>query len=414
MALRFALNNARVALANTRKGPTCVAPTLSSMRKLSTVDDSSEFTFDIPVSYKLHRLEEGPSSSSTLTKGELMTMYREMHAVRKMELALDSEYKIRNVRGFCHLSDGQEAVGVGVEHALTRQDDWITSYRCHGISYLRGQTIEAVIAELMGKKTGATKGKGGSMHLYDRENNFWGGQGIVGAQVPVGVGQAFANHYNRTVVEGKNPEDDPMNVAAIFFGDGAANQGQIWEAANMARLWKLPAIIVCENNEYGMGTSVDRHSSVGNEQGYYTQGNVIPGVWCDGMDVLAVKECFAFCKDFASKGNGPIYVEVQTYRYHGHSMSDPGLVYRAREEVKEVRANRDCIVGLKNRLLDNEIATKEELTAIEKSVRAEVEDAVKKSRDAGVPDIEELYNDIYWNGEKSYIRGVEYNSSIHP
>ncbi len=248
-----------------------------------------------------------------------------------MEIACDNEYKSRNIRGFCHLYDGQEAVGMGMEAALTKADSITTSYRCHGIQYLRGDTVKRIVAELFGFEQGTVKGKGGSMHFYSKKNRFWGGAGIVGAQVPVGVGVAFADKY-------LNKGKFPTPVSMVLYGDGAANQGQIWEAANMAKLWSLPAVFVCENNQYGMGTSISRHSS---NPDYYKQGGVvIPGVQCDGMDVLAVRECTKFVKEYAGSGKGPIFMEVKTYRYHGHSMSDPGITYRDRDEVNNMRQSR--------------------------------------------------------------------------
>jgi pyruvate dehydrogenase E1 component alpha subunit len=276
-------------------------------------------------------LDDPKVTSAKATKEELLHYHREMYTVRRMEIACDNEYKSRNIRGFCHLYDGQEAVGMGMEAALTKADSITTSYRCHGIQYLRGDTVKRIVAELFGFEQGTVKGKGGSMHFYSKKNRFWGGAGIVGAQVPVGVGVAFADKY-------LNKGKFPTPVSMVLYGDGAANQGQIWEAANMAKLWSLPAVFVCENNQYGMGTSISRHSS---NPDYYKQGGVvIPGVQCDGMDVLAVRECTKFVKEYAGSGKGPIFMEVKTYRYHGHSMSDPGITYRDRDEVNNMRQSR--------------------------------------------------------------------------
>ena len=278
--------------------------------------DSHEYTFATPAIG--HNLPDaGPAASTTATRAEMDSYLETMLRMRRMEIAFDNEYKARNIRGFCHLYDGQEAVGLGLESALTRDDSWITSYRCHAIMLARGGTVESVAAELFGFRAGISRGKGGSMHMYSKEQNFYGGAGIVGAQVPVGAGLAFANKY----AAGGEP---PYNVAIGAYGDGAANQGQIWEVANMSALWKLPMIFVIENNQYGMGTSVDRHSS---NHDYYTMGNKIPGIRCDGMDVLAVREAARYCRAHGAAGKGPIYLEIMTYRYHGHSMSDPGITY---------------------------------------------------------------------------------------
>jgi pyruvate dehydrogenase E1 component alpha subunit len=220
----------------------------------------------------------------------------------------------RTIRGFCHLYDGQEAIAAGLDASLSLEDSIITSYRCHALALTRGISVEEVFAELFGFSSGATKGKGGSMHFYRKSHNFYGGQGIVGAQVPVGAGLALASKYN-------TPEGEKMPVALAMYGDGAANQGQIWEAANMAALYKLPLVLVIENNHYGMGTTKERSSS---NNDYYTMGNKIPGMRMNGMNVLAVREGMKFVKDYCASGNGPMYVEMDTYRYHGHSMSDPG------------------------------------------------------------------------------------------
>ena len=229
------------------------------------------------------------------------------------------------------------------------------------------------------------------MHFYRPEGNFYGGQGIVGAQVPVGTGLGFACKYNH---EG----DGPMPVAIAMYGDGAANQGQNWEAANMAKLWKLPVIYVCENNHYGMGTQVARSSA---NQEYYKQGGVaIPGVKADGMNVFASREAFRFCKDYCAAGNGPIYLEVDTYRYHGHSMSDPGISYRDRTEVRHMRKENDPIKQVERVLLENKLATKKELNAIVKKVQKEVDVAAEAALAEPVPDAHKLIEEIYSDGKK--------------
>ena len=241
-----------------------------------------------PPASRSHAVIADPGvSSAKTTKDELMHYFKEMYTVRRMEIACDTEYKARNIRGFCHLYDGQEGVGMGIQAGLSKADHVATSYRCHGNQYFRGDSVKRIVAELFGFEQGASKGKGGSMHLYSKANRFWGGAGIVGAQVPIAGGLAFSERY-------KTKGAAPMNVAIGMYGDGAANQGQVWETANMAKLWNLPLILMCENNQYGMGTSTGRHSCNDN---YYTQGGVvIPGVQCDGLDVLAVREAIKFCR----------------------------------------------------------------------------------------------------------------------
>jgi len=341
-------------------------------------------------------------TTGSMTGDEMLKYYRDMHLIRRMEVVLDIEYKAQNIRGFCHLVDGQEAIPVGVQAACGDEDDWIASYRCHGIAYCRGNTPAQIIGELMGKGMGSSKGKGGSMHFYNRDNNFWGGAGIVGAQVPVGAGAGFANMYKNKM------GDAPLTMSMSFYGDGAANQGQIWEAANMSKLYNLPNLFVIENNLYGMGTSVARHSTVP----YYQMGNVIPGIWVDGMDVLAVREAFKYCREYTTSGNGPMFMEIETYRYHGHSMSDPGLTYRARDEVQEVRKTRDAIMLLKERILETGVATAKELKAMEKEIRAEIAEANEEAKAAAVPEPQELFSEIYWKEEPKFIRGVELGDSI--
>lgn len=237
------------------------------------------------------------------------------------------------------------------------------------------------MAELLGKATGCSGGKGGSMHLYYPQNNFYGGNGIVGAQVPLGAGVAFAHKYKK---------DGGLCIAA--YGDGAANQGQIYEAANMAKLWGLPLIFLIENNKYGMGTSTARGSA---QDEFYKRGDYIPGIWIDGMDVLAVKKGFAWAADYVRTNNAPLFVEASTYRYHGHSMSDPGISYRSREEVKSVQQSRDCIDQMKNRVLESGWATAAEIKALTKEVRALVDADVKFAQESPAPQLDQLDTNIY-------------------
>lgn len=346
---------------------------------------SDSATFDLTGSFETYNLETAPENSVVATKDDLMEKFKTMYTMRRMEITCDNEYKAKNIRGFCHLYDGQEAVAMGIESALTKEDSWVTSYRCHCVALLRGGTVASVIGELFGRADGYSKGKGGSMHFYNKEYNFYGGHGIVGAQVPVGTGLAFGNKYNAKPGE-------KMNVAIACYGDGAANQGQIWESANMASLWKLPMIFCIENNQYGMGTSIDRHSS---HSDYYKMGNHIPGIRIDGMNVLAVQEGMRFVKDFCGSGNGPMYVEMMTYRYHGHSMSDPGTTYRNREEIAFTRSTRDPLEFVKKTMIDAGFADSEELKNVEKQIRKDVQKEVLKAKEGPYPAKDAMYRDIF-------------------
>jgi len=355
----------------------------------STANASTEVTLETRP-YKLHKLEEGPSASSTFTRDEALLWYRQMQIIRRMESASGNLYKEKAVRGFCHLYSGQEAICVGMVAALRPQDSVITAYRDHGWGYVMGLSVTSVLAELTGRASGCARGRGGSMHMYTK--NFYGGNGIVGAQVPLGAGVALANKYLK---------NGGINIS--LYGDGAANQGQIFEAYNIAKLWNLPAVFVCENNGYGMGTSVDRASA---STSYYTRGDYVPGILVDGMDVLSVKEAIKFCVDYCGAGKGPLVLEVATYRYSGHSMSDPGTSYRTRDEIQEVRQTRDPIMLLKEKIIANEMGTAEELKKIDTEVRKEVDDAVKIAKsDKEIP-VNELAADIYFNPLEQTIRGT--------
>lgn len=309
-----------------------------------------------------------------------------------MEMAADRLYKEKKIRGFCHLSTGQEAVATGIEHAITKQDDIITAYRCHGYALMRGASVKSIIGELLGRREGIAYGKGGSMHMF--APGFYGGNGIVGAQVPVGAGLAFAHKYNGN-----------KNVSIALYGDGASNQGQVFEAFNMAKLWNLPVLFGCENNKYGMGTSANRSSALTD---YYKRGQYIPGLKVNGMDVLAVKAAVQYAKAHAVAGNGPLVLEYLTYRYGGHSMSDPGTTYRTREEIQRMRSTNDPIAGLKTKLIEWNVVTEDELKEVDKKARADV-DAEVKEAEAMVPppaDAKTLFEDIYVRGsEPTWMRG---------
>ncbi|ERS96382.1 pyruvate dehydrogenase E1 component subunit alpha [Sporothrix schenckii 1099-18] len=360
----------------------------------SAVPQSDDEVFSVNLSdesFETYELDPPPYTLD-VTKKELKKMYYDMVVIRQMEMAADRLYKEKKIRGFCHLSTGQEAVAVGIENAITREDDVITSYRCHGFAYMRGSKVRQVIGELLGRQGGISYGRGGSMHMF--EKGFYGGNGIVGAQVPVGAGLAFAHKYQ-----------DKKNVSVVLYGDGASNQGQVFEAFNMAKLWKLPALFGCENNKYGMGTSASRSSALTD---YYKRGQYIPGLKVNGMDILAVKAAVQYGKEWAQNDNGPLVLEYVTYRYGGHSMSDPGTTYRTREEIQRMRSTNDPIAGLKQKILDWGVVNEEELKAIDKEARGYVNEEVAAAEQMELPvaNLDVLFNDIYVKGsEPSFIRG---------
>ncbi|CAG8973017.1 hypothetical protein HYALB_00007866 [Hymenoscyphus albidus] len=342
-------------------------------------------------SFETYELDPPPYTLNT-TKKELKQIYHDMVSVRRMEMAADRLYKEKKIRGFCHLSTGQEAVAVGIEHSLTKEDDVITAYRCHGFALMRGGTVKSIVGELLGRREGIAYGKGGSMHMFAK--GFYGGNGIVGAQVPVGAGLAFAHKY-----KGNN------NVTVALYGDGASNQGQVFEAFNMAKLWNLPVLFGCENNKYGMGTAANRSSALTD---YYKRGQYMPGLKVNGMDVLAVKAAVQHGKEYTTAGNGPLVLEYVTYRYGGHSMSDPGTTYRTREEIQRMRSTQDPIAGLKQKLLEWNVTTEEELKRIDKDARAAVDAEVAEAEAMPPPDAtpQNLYEDIYVRGsELPFMRG---------
>lgn len=360
----------------------------------SAVPKTDDKPFQVTLSdesFETYELDP-PSYTLDVTKKELKQMYYDMVVVRQMEMAADRLYKEKKIRGFCHLSTGQEAVAVGIEHALTRQDDIITAYRCHGFALMRGASVRSVIGELLGRREGIAYGKGGSMHMFSP--GFYGGNGIVGAQVPVGAGLAFAHKYMGR-----------KNASVILYGDGASNQGQVFEAFNMAKLWGLPALFGCENNKYGMGTAAARSSALTD---YYKRGQYIPGLKVNGMDVLAVKAAVKYGKDWAVAENGPLVFEYVTYRYGGHSMSDPGTTYRTREEIQRMRSTNDPIAGLKQKILDWGVCNDEELKGIDKEARKHVNDEVAAAEAMAVPEPkpEILFEDVYVKGsEPQFLRG---------
>lgn len=313
---------------------------------------------------------------------ELTQYYRDMLLIRRFEEKAGQLYGMGLIGGFCHLYIGQEAVVVGLEAAAEEGDKRITSYRDHGHMLACGMDAGGVMAELTGREGGLSKGKGGSMHMFSKEKHFYGGHGIVGAQVPLGAGLAFADKYK-----------DNGRVTFTYFGDGASNQGQVYETFNMAALWDLPVVFVIENNQYAMGTAQARSTSTPD---IYTRGEAfgIPGEAVDGMDVLAVKAAGERAVAHCRSGKGPYILEVKTYRYRGHSMSDPAK-YRTREEVQKMRSERDPIEQVRDLLLTGKHATEEDLKAIDKEIKDVVNQSAEFARTSPEPALEELWTDIY-------------------
>ncbi len=320
----------------------------------------------------------------------LLSWYRQMLAVRRMEEKASQLYTQQKIRGFLHLYIGQEATGVGIEAAIRKEDYLITGYREHGNAYLRGIPMRQIMAELMGKATGCSKGKGGSMHMFSREHRFLGGHGIVGGQIGIGTGVAFAIKYRG---------EDLISVT--MFGDGAARQGMLHESFNMAMLWKLPVLYICENNQYAMGTSVSRSSNV-TEIYRLACAYDMPSKRVDGMNVFSVYEAVREAAEYCRRGNGPIFLEILTYRYRGHSMSDPAK-YRTREEVEKYK-ERDPILQLQSYLYEHNLVTNDELDAIEASVAEEVADAVAFAEESPFPPAEALYEDVYVQSDYPFLR----------
>ncbi|KZY51380.1 MULTISPECIES: pyruvate dehydrogenase (acetyl-transferring) E1 component subunit alpha [Sulfitobacter] len=321
------------------------------------------------------------SKKPNVSAEELTSYYRDMLLIRRFEEKAGQLYGMGLIGGFCHLYIGQEAVVVGLEAAAEEGDKRITSYRDHGHMLACGMDPNGVMAELTGREGGYSKGKGGSMHMFSKEKHFYGGHGIVAAQVPLGAGLAFADQYKGN-----------GRVTFTYFGDGAANQGQVYETFNMAALWKLPVIFVIENNQYAMGTSQQRSTSSAE---IWERGRAfgIPGEAVDGMDVLAVKEAGQKAVEHARK-DGPYILEIKTYRYRGHSMSDPAK-YRTREEVQKMRDERDPIEAVRSLLLEGNHASEEDLKAIDKEIKQIVNESADFAKESPEPNLDELWTDIY-------------------
>lgn len=319
---------------------------------------------------------------SNVSKDDLLKYYREMLLIRRFEEKAGQLYGMGLIGGFCHLYIGQEAVVVGLEACTKPGDKRLTSYRDHGHMLACGMSANGVMAELTGREGGYSKGKGGSMHMFSKEKHFYGGHGIVGAQVPLGAGLAMSDWY-----KGND------NVTFTYFGDGAANQGQVYETYNMAELWKLPVIFVIENNGYAMGTSMKRSTK---STTFFGRGAAygIEGEQVDGMDVLAVKAAGEKAVAHCRAGKGPYILEMMTYRYRGHSMSDPAK-YRTREEVEKMKQEKDCIEHVRDLLTQGGLASEEELKAIDKDIKEIVNASAEFAKESPEPALSELWTDIY-------------------
>src|SRR5690606_19034605 len=328
-------------------------------------------------------------SSIAITKETYLEWYKSMLLMRKFEEKAGQLYGQQKIRGFCHLYIGQEAVVAGTMSVLQPEDSTITAYRDHAHALAKGITADAAMAELYGKATGCSKGKGGSMHFFSKEHKFMGGHGIVGGQIPLGAGIAFAEKYNGT-----------KNVCVCFMGDGAVRQGAFNETLNMAMLWKLPVIFVCENNGYAMGTSVARTT---NMIDIYKMGLGfdMPSAAIDGMDVIAVHNAMDEAVNRARKGEGPTFLEVRTYRYKGHSMSDPAK-YRTKEELAEYKG-RDPLIVVKETIVKKKYADEKWFEDVDAEIKQIVADSVKFAEESPYPEVDELYKDVYVQEDYPYI-----------
>lgn len=330
------------------------------------------------------------AKKAVIGKEMYMQWYETMLRIRKFEERALMLYGQQKIRGFCHVYIGQEAITAGMESALRREDNIVTAYRQHGTAIGRGVPTNKAMAELMGKANGINKGKGGSMHFFSAEHNYFGGNGIVGAQIPIGAGIAFAEKYKGT-----------DNLCVTMFGDGAARQGALHEAFNMAMAWDIPALFVCENNHYAMGTSTSRTSNV-TEMVKLGLSYDMPSASVDGMDPEAVYNAVKTAAEHIRSVKGPYYLEIRTYRFKGHSVSDPGK-YRSKEEVAEYK-EKDPIKVIEAKLLDGGMATPEDIKAIKDMIKTEIDEAVAFAEAGEYPDPSELYTDNYVQPDYPFIK----------
>ncbi|XP_050312164.1 pyruvate dehydrogenase E1 component subunit alpha, mitochondrial-like [Anthonomus grandis grandis] len=345
-------------------------------RRSLSFDITTYFSEDGPIT---HLLDETPPKTVEVSKEEGLRAYQQMDLIRRCELATARLYNEKKIRGLCHLYSGQEAIAVGINSILKPDDTIITTYRCHSWFLLKTNDLVSFFGELMGYTLGDNRGKGGSMHLY--APNFYGGNGIVGANVPLGTGLAFQHQYQNT-----------DKICVTLMGDGSYNNGQVHEAFNIAKLHNLPIIYVVENNNFAMGTSVDRHCA---NPDYYKSCSFIPGLRLNGMNLLTVKSAVEFAVKHVRSKKGPILLEAKTYRYGGHSVSDPGTSYRKREEVTQVMKEKDCIKWFGDLLVESKLATAEELKDIKKSNISRIKADLAKAKAGKPPGTEELTHHVY-------------------
>ena len=344
---------------------------------------------EIATNKKMHHKVSG-TNEARFTKDIYVRWHREMLLMRRFEEKCGHLYIQQKFGGFCHLYIGQEAILSGMMEAITKDDNVITAYRDHAHPLAMGTDPKLVMAELYGRQTGLSKGKGGSMHMFDKERNLYGGHGIVGAQIPMGAGIAFADQYKGN-----------KNLTVCFFGDGAARQGALYETFNMAMTWKLPVIFVIENNQYAMGTSVERTSNV-TDLSMLGSSFMMPSASVDGMRPEAVCEAMEIAAERARSGNGPTLLDIQTYRYKGHSMSDPQK-YRSKEEVAAY-LEQDPIEHVLSVIKDNKWMTEAEIEAVEAEIKVVVEESVKFAEESPLPPVEELYIDVYSHDDYPYVK----------
>lgn len=335
-------------------------------------------------------LAEATLDRSKITKETYLDWYELMYRMRRFEEKAGQLYGMQKIRGFCHLYIGQEAVAAGTISAIRHEDPIITAYRDHGLAIAKGISCNAAMAELFGKVTGSTQGKGGSMHFFSKQNYFFGGHGIVGAQIPMGAGIAFAEQFKET-----------GNVCLCYFGDGAVRQGSVHETFNMAMLWKLPVVFICENNGYAMGTSLERST---NQLDMYKIGYAydMPSYPVDGMQPETVHHAIYEAVEKARNGEGPTFLEIRTYRYRGHSMSDPAK-YRTKEEVEEYKM-RDPVESTAQKILDKKYATQKEIDDINEKIEAEIDACVKFAEESPLPADSAIYEDIYLQQDYPFIK----------
>ncbi|XP_072023118.1 pyruvate dehydrogenase E1 component subunit alpha, mitochondrial-like [Amphiura filiformis] len=347
------------------------------------------------TNFKLYKLDSGPSTTVNVSKSEGENLYREMKTIRAMETAAFGMSKSHQQHFVTHLYTGQEACAVGIMKAIRPYDAVITSYRLHGYAYLKGVSVHRILAELLGRQTGGSKGKGGSMHIYNKSSHYYGGFAIVGAQVPVGVGIALARRFAK-----------PDAICVTVYGDGAANQGQVFEAFNLAKLWNLPVLFVCENNK--RSRQEGDTSRLTSSDDMYTRGHYIPGIWVDGIDVLAVQTATYWAADYIRSGKGPLIIELDTSYFHGHLIVKDKIIGDHKEDKKKSpEYERDPLTLLRHQLLTTELSSSEDLQIIDDNIDDDVAKSVYRATHDAEPELNEMYTNIYDNAQNMTVRGCD-------